>query len=238
MSGAGQDGGQGGAQPGSCAAALFIVSAPSGAGKTSLIKALLAADAELAASISHTTRPPRPGEIDGRDYHFVGVERFHAMVAAGDFLEHACVFDHHYGTSAAAVRAQAMAGHDVVLEIDWQGARQIHALVPDAVRIFILPPSVQTLRQRLQARGQDGAAVIERRMRDALSELSHCGEYDYLVVNDDFARALDDLRAIVRARRLQTAAQQARHGRMLAALRGGKGENGPGNDPEDDRGAV
>lgn len=219
MSGTGVERGQ----ADGCAAALFIVSAPSGAGKTSLIKALLAADAELSASVSHTTRSPRPGEVDGRDYHFVTVERFRAMAAVGEFLEHACVFDHYYGTSAAAVRAQAMAGRDVILEIDWQGARQIHELVPDAVRIFILPPSVQTLRQRLQARGQDGAAVIERRMRDALSELSHYGEYDYLVVNDDFARALDDLRAIVRARRLRTAAQQVRHGGMLAELGGGTG---------------
>jgi guanylate kinase len=204
-----------------CAASLFIVSAPSGAGKTSLIKALLAADGGLAASISHTTRPPRPGEVDGRDYHFVAVEHFRAMVAAGEFLEHACVFDNYYGTSAAAVRDQARSGHDVVLEIDWQGARQIHALVPEAVRIFILPPSVPVLRQRLQARGQDGEAVIERRMRDALSELSHYGEYDYLIVNDDFARALEDLRAIVRAFRLRTAAQRVRQREMLAELSAG-----------------
>lgn len=230
VSDAGRDGRQGGERADDCAAALFIVSAPSGAGKTSLIKALLAADGELAASISHTTRPPRPGETDGRDYHFVTVARFLEMVAAGEFLEHACVFDHYYGTSAAAVRAQALSGHDVILEIDWQGARQIHALMPDAVRVFILPPSVPVLRQRLQARGQDGAAVIERRMRDALSELSHYGEYDYLIVNDDFARALEDLRAIVRARRLGTAVQQVRHREMLAALRAGEAGGDPAAD--------
>lgn len=207
-------------------AALLVVSAPSGAGKTSLTRALLAADPDLVASVSYTTRPPRPGEVDGRDYHFIDTDRFLAMAAAGEFLEHARVFDHHYGTAGAAVLEQLKAGRDVILEIDWQGARQVRALAPAAVGVFILPPSMEALRERLQARG-DPAAVIERRMRDALSEISHYGEYDYVVINGDFAQALDDLRAIVRAQRLRTPAQAARHGALLAALQpraGGGGE--------------
>ena len=208
-------------QAAACPATLFVVSAPSGAGKTSLLRAMLATDPGLVASISYTTRAPRPGEADGREYHFVDTARFLAMAEAGEFLEHAQVFDHHYGTAGAAVLQQLATGRDVVLEIDWQGARQIHELLPTAVRIFILPPSVETLRERLRGRG-DQAAVIERRMRDALSELSHYDEYDYLVVNGDFDRALDDLRTIVRAQRLRTAAQAARHADLLAALQPGR----------------
>lgn len=198
-----------------------MVSAPSGAGKTSLVRALLAAEPGMSASVSYTTRAPRPGEVDGRDYHFVDTGRFLAMAAAGEFLEHAQVFDHHYGTAGAALLAQLDAGRDVVLEIDWQGARQIRALAPQAVLIFILPPSLGVLRERLQARGQDQPAVIERRMRDALSEISHYGEYDYVIVNGDFSDALADMRAIVRARHLRLPAQAARHAVLLDALRRG-----------------
>ncbi|MDR2877902.1 MAG: guanylate kinase [Chromatiales bacterium] len=198
---------------------LFVVSAPSGAGKTSLVRALLVAEPGISASVSYTTRAPRSGEVDGRDYHFVDSGRFLAMVAAGEFLEHAQVFDHHYGTSGAALLAQLDAGRDVVLEIDWQGARQIRKLAPYAVLIFILPPSLQVLRERLYARGQDQPAVIERRMRDALSEISHCTEYDYVIVNSDFAEALKDMQAIVRSQHLRASAQIHRHAELLGALR-------------------
>lgn len=197
---------------------LYIVSAPSGAGKTSLIRAVLAAEPGLCVSVSHTTRAPRPGEVDGRDYHFVDEPRFMAMVAAGEFLEHARVFDHYYGTGARAVLDLLAAGRDVILEIDWQGARQISRLEPAAVKVFILPPSLETLRERLAARGQDAPEVIERRMCDALAEVSHYPEYDYIVVNGDFAGAVEDLRAVVRARRLRAECQIARHRSLLAAL--------------------
>ena len=174
---------------------LYIISAPSGAGKSSLLRALLESGrvpwAEL--SVSHTTRAPRPGEVDGQDYHFVDPGQFQAMVDAGDFLEHARVFDNHYGTSRDAVTARLEQGIDVILEIDWQGARRVREQLPATLSIFILPPSRNALQKRLTGRGQDGAEVIARRMRDAVSEMSHFDEYDYLVVNDDFQQALDDL---------------------------------------------
>ena len=182
---------------------LFIVSAPSGAGKTSLLKALVESTDRVCVSVSHTTRAPRPGETDGQHYHFVDTATFERMVAAGEFVEHARVFDNHYGTSAAAVMNELVAGRDVVLEIDWQGARQVRERFRDAVSVFILPPSVEELRRRLSARGQDAEEIVERRMRDALSELSHFDEYDYLVVNDRFETALEDLRALMRAQRLR-----------------------------------
>jgi len=182
---------------------LFIVSAPSGAGKTSLLKALVESTDRICVSVSHTTRAPRPGETDGQHYHFVDTATFERMVAAGEFVEHARVFDNHYGTSAAAVMNELVAGRDVVLEIDWQGARQVRERFRDAVSVFILPPSVEELRRRLSARGQDAEEIVERRMRDALSELSHFDEYDYLVVNDRFETALEDLRALMRAQRLR-----------------------------------
>jgi guanylate kinase len=182
---------------------LFIVSAPSGAGKTSLLKALVESTDRVCVSVSHTTRAPRPGETDGQHYHFVDTATFERMVAAGEFVEHARVFDNHYGTSAAAVMSELVAGRDVVLEIDWQGARQVRERFRDAVSVFILPPSVEELRRRLSARGQDAEEVVERRMRDALSELSHFDEYDYLVVNDRFETALEDLRAVMRTQRLR-----------------------------------
>jgi guanylate kinase len=190
------------------AGVLFVVSAPSGAGKTSLLKALIPADPSLRLSVSHTTRAPRPGEQDGVHYHFIDRARFEEMVGGGAFLEHARVFDHHYGTSEAAVRRLLDEGHDVVLEIDWQGARQVRARIAGAVGVFIVPPSVSALRERLGGRGQDSTEVIERRMRDARSELSHYGEYDYLVVNDVFDRTLGDLRAIVTAERLRRPRQE------------------------------
>jgi guanylate kinase len=200
---------------------LFVVSAPSGAGKTSLVKALVSSDPAIRVSVSYTTRQPRPGEVDGRDYHFVDRDTFQAMVAAGEFLEHACVFDNYYGTSRSAVLSRLEAGQDVILEIDWQGARQVRALAPAAVGIFILPPSVDVLRQRLQARRQDSPEVIERRMQGALSEMSHYDEYDYLVINGDFDAALADLRAIVQARRLRTRAQARSRAALLAELLAG-----------------
>jgi guanylate kinase len=197
---------------------LFVVSAPSGAGKTSLLKALVPTDPRLRVSVSHTTRAPRPGEQDGTHYHFVDRARFEAMVAAGEFLEHARVFDNLYGTAERSVRDVLGANFDVVLEIDWQGARQVRARFPEAVSVFIVPPSVEALRRRLSGRGQDSAEIIDRRMRDARSELSHFGEYDYLVVNDDFDEALADLRAIIGAERLRLARQQARLGAALEAM--------------------
>jgi guanylate kinase len=197
---------------------LFVVSAPSGAGKTSLLRALIPTDDRLRLSVSHTTRPPRPGEQDGVHYHFVERARFEAMVGEDAFLEHAQVFDNLYGTAERSVRDQLAAGQDVVLEIDWQGARQVRARFPEAVTVFIAPPSVAALRERLSGRGQDGPEVIERRMRDARSELSHYGEYDYLVVNDDFEQALADLRAIVGAERLRLPRQAEVLGATLAAM--------------------
>ncbi len=199
---------------------LFVVSAPSGAGKTSLVKALRAGLEGFTVSVSHTTRAMRPGEAHGRDYFFVGREEFEGMIAVGAFLEHAQVFGNHYGTACATVAAALDAGSDVLLEIDWQGARQVRALIPDCVSIFILPPSLAALEQRLAARGQDDAETIARRMRDALSELSHYAEYDYLVVNDDFAEALAELRAIVVARRVCAPRQTERHRDLIAAMLG------------------
>lgn len=199
---------------------LFVVSAPSGAGKTSLLKALIPSDPRLRLSVSHTTRTPRPGEQDGVHYHFVDRPRFEQMVADGAFLEHAQVFDNLYGTAEATVRDLLAAGRDAVLEIDWQGARQVRTRFPEAVGIFIVPPSVAALRNRLGGRGQDSPEVIERRMRDARSELSHYGEYEYLVVNDVFDHALEDLRAIMAAERLRRPRQEAALGASLTEMLG------------------
>ena len=176
---------------------LFIIAAPSGAGKTSLVNALLEKDSRLSLSISHTTRSPRPGETDGRHYHFVSEAEFERMAAAGDFMEHARVFDHFYGTNRHSVAKQLEQGRDVILEIDWQGARQVRAVFPGCCSIFIIPPSLETLRKRLKGRGQDSEEVIQRRMRDAQAEISHWDEFEYLVVNDDFNAALDELIAII-----------------------------------------
>jgi guanylate kinase len=176
---------------------LFVLAAPSGAGKTSLVKALLERMPELTMSVSHTTRPRRPTEEHGREYYFIGVPEFQRMVDEGKFLEHARVFDNHYGTARAPVESRLARGGDIVLEIDWQGARQVRAAMPDCVTIFILPPSREALEKRLQSRATDSQQVIARRLRDAVSDMSHWREFDYVVVNDNFERAVDDLRAIV-----------------------------------------
>ena len=199
---------------------LYIISAPSGAGKSSLIAALLerCSNAGLALSVSHTTRAPRPGEVDGVHYHFTTKAEFEQRIQAGDFLEHAEVFGNYYGTSLARVNQALAQGTDLLLDIDWQGARQIRAQLPATQSIFILPPSRAELEQRLRKRGQDSEAVITGRMAKAVAEMSHFDEYDYLIVNDDFATALDDLAAIVRARRLERGLQSARHGDMLSQL--------------------
>jgi len=177
---------------------LFIVSAPSGAGKTTLVQKLVADQPDLDVSISHTTRPRRAGEQDGVDYHFVTAEEFEALIDRDRFLEHARVFDHYYGTSREWVGEQLAAGRDIILEIDWQGARQVRRLLPGAVGIFILPPSYQTLQQRLGGRGDD-AETVARRMHDAAQELSHYNEYDFLVINDDLDAATARMGDIVRA---------------------------------------
>jgi guanylate kinase len=176
---------------------LYVISAPSGAGKTSLVKALLAARANLAVSVSHTTRRQRPNEVDGRDYHFVDIPRFEQMVAAGAFLEHARVFDNYYGTGREQLEAQLAAGRDVLLEIDWQGARQVRAALPACTSIFILPPSRAALEQRLKGRGTDSAEVIARRLADAVADMSHWREFDYVVVNDRFEQAVGELSAVL-----------------------------------------
>lgn len=176
---------------------VYIFSAPSGAGKTSLTKALTEKLHNVVISVSHTTRQRRPGEIDGEDYHFVSRHDFESMVSAGDFLEHAEVFDHLYGTSRQSVESQLNAGNNVLLEIDWQGARQIREKLSDAVSIFIMPPSLEALEQRLRDRKQDSEEVIDRRMRDANAEMAHADEYDYIVRNTDFDTTLDELAVII-----------------------------------------
>jgi guanylate kinase len=197
---------------------LYIVSAPSGAGKTSLLKALLEDAKGVGLSISHTTRDKRPGEQDGVHYHYVDEATFTQMVADGAFLEHAKVFDNYYGTSQAAVVAQLASGQDVILEIDWQGAQQVRKHFPQAVGIFILPPSKTALRERLTDRGQDDTTIIDRRMRDAEAEMSHYHEFDYVVVNDDFETALNELRAIITSQRLTISRQQSMLQELIKAL--------------------
>jgi len=199
---------------------LYVVSAPSGGGKTSLVNALLERDDRVALSISHTTRAPRPGERDGVHYYFVDDDTFEALVREGAFLEHARVFDHRYGTGREAVERQLARGFDVLLDIDWQGARQVRESYPGARTIFILPPSMTVLRQRLEKRGQDSEAVIERRMRDARAEISHAGEFDFLIVNDDFSEALERLQDIVRRGQAATPADARKNREILAQLLG------------------
>jgi len=197
---------------------LYVIAAASGAGKTSLVKALVEADPGIAVSVSHTTRAPRPGEQDGAHYHFVSVEHFQAMIARDAFLEHAKVFDNYYGTARAGIEEHLAQDRDVILEIDWQGARQVRAAFPACVGIFVLPPSRPALEQRLRGRGQDPDEVIARRMRDAVAEMSHYAEFDYLVINDDFQVALDDLKAIFRGLRLRQPAQAGRHAALIRDL--------------------
>jgi guanylate kinase len=197
---------------------LFVVAAPSGAGKTTLTRALLAQEPAIRLSVSYTTRPPRTGETDAVHYHFVSAERFRALKDGGEFLEHAHVHGNWYATSATWLKAQIDAGQDVLLEIDWQGAAQVRKLVPASVHIFILPPSLDSLRERLVRRGQDDAATIERRLAAAREEMKHCGEFDYVIINQEFASAVADLRAIVRASRLRSAPQRAMHRKLLDQL--------------------
>ena len=197
---------------------LYIVSAPSGAGKTSLVKALLDAQPHVRVSVSHTTRPMRPGEVDGVNYHFVSREEFVERMERGEFLEHAEVFGNLYGTSQRWLEQTLNEGYDLILEIDWQGAQQVRRLMPQAKSIFILPPTQEALRQRLTNRGQDSDEVIEKLMREAVSEMTHYVEYDYLVINDDFAHALIDLQAIFRANQLLQASQQQRFRSLLDEL--------------------
>ena len=197
---------------------LYIVSAPSGAGKTSLVKALIDSMAQVRVSVSHTTRAMRPGEVDGVNYHFTSRDEFVEMLKQGDFLEHAEVFGNLYGTSHSWVKQTLAKGYDLILEIDWQGAQQVRKLVPDAKSIFILPPTHKDLRQRLHNRGQDADDVIDLRMQQAITEMSHYVEYDYIVINDQFATALDDLKAIFRANQLRLESQQKRHTQLLCDL--------------------
>jgi guanylate kinase len=176
---------------------LFVIAAPSGTGKTSLVRALMERSPSLAFSISHTTRQPRPNEMDGRDYHFTDRSRFESMIAQGEFLEHAEVFDNLYGTGRRNVESALEAGRDLLLEIDWQGAAQVRSRLPEAIDVFILPPSREALEQRLRGRGTDSEEVIQRRLKDSVTELSRWHEFRYVVVNDHFDRALADLQHIV-----------------------------------------
>ena len=197
---------------------LFVVAAPSGGGKTSIVNALLEQDRAIRLSVSYTTRPPRPGEVDGVHYHFVDEPRFMALMAAGEFLEHAHVHGNWYATSSTWLRQQVNAGGDVLLEIDWQGAAQVRGLIPSSVHVFILPPSLPALRERLEKRGQDTSDVIARRLDAAQEEMRHCGEFDYVIINQDFATAVADLAAVVRASRLRAAQQRTRHSALVASL--------------------
>jgi guanylate kinase len=197
---------------------LFVVAAPSGGGKTSLTRALLEREPRIRLSVSYTTRPPRPAESDGVDYRFVTQERFQALKDAGEFLEHAYVHGNWYATSATWLRQQIDAGQDVLLEIDWQGAAQVRRLIPESVHIFILPPSLASLEERLVRRGQDDEDTIARRLSAAREEMRHCEQFDYVIINQDFASAVDDLSAIVRASRLRGTSQRVRYKGLLARL--------------------
>ncbi len=198
---------------------LYIVSAPSGAGKSSLIQALLATGKhDAAVSVSHTTRAPRPGEVDGVHYHFVSQEQFRQMIELGEFYEWAEVFGNYYGTSKGAIDRQLAQGTDVFLDIDWQGARQIREVAPDCQSIFIMPPSREELHDRLKRRGQDSEAVIAGRMAEAISEMSHYDEYDYLLINDNFEQTIEAFGAILLAKRLQTAGQARQNTDILKNL--------------------
>ena len=197
---------------------LYIVAAPSGAGKSSIVNAVLARDNNISLSISFTSRPPRPGERHAEHYHFVSAPEFEAMVAAGDFFEHALVHGDWKGTARQSVEPQLIGGGDVLLEIDWQGARQVRRQIPDAVSVFILPPSRAALDERLHKRGQDSEAVIAQRLAAAREEMSHYGEFDYVVVNEHFETAVADMCSIFTASRLRKDAQVARHARLITSL--------------------
>jgi len=197
---------------------LFVIAAPSGAGKTTLTRMLLDVDPAIRLSVSWTTRAPRPGEVDGSAYHFVDVARFEAMRDAGDFLEWAHVHGNYYGTSKRWIAAQRAAGQDVLLEIDWQGAQQVRAQFPDAVSIFVLPPSIEELRRRLVGRGTDSEEVIVRRMAAAQGEMTHVDEFCYVIINKDLSSALADFQAVVAATRLCVPTQRAKHPELFAAI--------------------
>ncbi len=198
---------------------LYIVSAPSGAGKTTLVSALMAADPLVFKSVSCTTRSLRPGEVEGRDYHFVSEAVFSRMLAHGDFLENALVYGNHYGTSRKWVTEQTAQGHDILLEIDWQGAAQVRKLVPESISIFVLPPSLAHLEDRLRKRAQDSEVSIARRLGNAHEEISHVTEFDYVIINEDFNRAAQDLISIIQAERLKLARQLARHSNFSNLLK-------------------
>ena len=191
--------------------ALFIVSSPSGGGKTSLVRALLEAEPEMRLSVSYTTRAARPGEVEGRDYHFVTPPVFERMLEAGEFLESAVIYGNRYGTSQNWIERERAEGRDVLLEIDWQGAQQVRRLMREVVSIFILPPSPEVLESRLRDRGQDSEEVLGRRLAAARHEIAHVSEYEYVIINEDFNRAAQDLRCIIRAERLKLARQLARN---------------------------
>ena len=197
---------------------LYIVAAPSGAGKSSIVNATLARDPNICLSISFTSRQPRPGERHAEHYHFVSAAEFEAMVAAGDFFEHALVHGDWKGTARQSVEPQLAAGKDVLLEIDWQGARQVRAKVPDAVSVFILPPSREALEQRMRIRAQDSEATIRQRLDAAREEMSHYTEFDYVIVNEHFDTAVSEMCAIFTASRLRREAQVARHQRVITQL--------------------
>jgi len=197
---------------------LYVVSAPSGAGKTSLVKALMEREPGIRFSVSYTTRKPRPNEVPGRDYHFVTMEQFTAMVSRNEFLEHARVFDNYYGTGVGAVEEALAKGERLLLEIDWQGARQVRARLPEARSIFILPPSRSSLEQRLKARSTDSDAVIARRLQDAAQDIAHWAEFEFVVINDRFEQALEDLQAIVETQGGHLAAQRPEVARLAAGL--------------------
>ncbi|HEX7046157.1 MAG TPA: guanylate kinase [Gammaproteobacteria bacterium] len=199
-------------------AKLFVISAPSGAGKTSLVKELVHDVPEVTFSVSYTTRPQRPGEVNGRDYFFVSRAEFEAMIAAGKFIEHARVFDNYYGTAREQVEERLAAGKHVILEIDWQGAAQVRAAWPDCESVFILPPSRAELERRLRGRGTDADEVIARRLRDAVEDMSHWNEFRYVVINDDFSAALDQLRHILRGKGGQSRSDRAEVRPLLRSL--------------------
>jgi guanylate kinase len=195
---------------------LYVIVAPSGAGKSTLVNALLEREPDIGLSISYTTRPPRPGELSGREYFFVGREEFQAMIARGEFLEHAEVYGNWYGTSKRWIEKTRATGSDVLLEIDWQGARAVKAIFPDMTFIYILPPSIEVLRQRLVKRGKDAKDVIERRLAEANEDLKHVPEADYVIINEDFSVALLDLQSVVRALRLTAARQLKLHANLIS----------------------
>jgi len=197
---------------------LYIVAAASGTGKTSLVDALIQSVERLQVSVSHTTRKPRPGEVDGQHYYFTEESEFLDLVNQQAFLEHAKVYGNYYGTLTQTVRDKLAEGVDLILEIDWQGARQVHKIFPGAIGIFILPPSLDSLRERLSKRAQDDNAVIERRMAAAIEEISHYKEFNYIVINDDFDQALAELRAIVQSRRNALQRQMANHAELIKSL--------------------